>query len=81
MVHAKGLTLRFWMEGINCANYIVNHTPTKALKDITPKGMWSNIKPYVIQFHVFGSEVWTHTPYEKQKSLQHKSEVHIFWIL
>jgi hypothetical protein len=35
MLQSKGLSLRFWVESINCSNCIVNHTPTKALKDIT----------------------------------------------
>ena len=37
MIQSKGLSLRFWVEAINCANYIVNCTPTKVLKDITPE--------------------------------------------
>jgi hypothetical protein len=36
MIQSKGLSLKYWAEAINCANYIVNHTPTKALKNITP---------------------------------------------
>jgi hypothetical protein len=56
-------------EVINCANYIVIHTPTKALKIITPKEAWSKIKPNVGHFHVFGSEAWAHIPYEKRKAL------------
>ena len=36
MLQSKGLSLCFWEEAINCANYIVNHTPTKVLKNITP---------------------------------------------
>lgn len=35
MIQSKGLSPHFWKEANNCANYIVNHTPTKALKDIT----------------------------------------------
>jgi transposase InsO family protein len=36
MIQSKGLSLKDWAEAINNANYIVNHTPTKALKNITP---------------------------------------------
>jgi transposase InsO family protein len=36
MIQSKGLSLQYWAEAINCANYIVNRTPTKALKNITP---------------------------------------------
>ena len=31
---SKGLSLQYWVEAINCANYIVNHTPTKFLQGI-----------------------------------------------
>ena len=41
MLQSKGLSLCFWVEIINCANYIVNCTPTKALKNTTPKEVWS----------------------------------------
>jgi hypothetical protein len=35
MIQSKGLSLKYWVEAIKCANYIVNCTPTKALKNIT----------------------------------------------
>jgi hypothetical protein len=37
MIQSKGLSLKYWAKAINSANYIVNHTPTKDLKNITPK--------------------------------------------
>jgi hypothetical protein len=37
MIQSKESGPHFWVEAINCANYIVNHTPTKDLKNITPK--------------------------------------------
>eukprot|EP00253_Pinus_taeda_P016440 PITA_16440 len=45
MLQSKGISLNFWAEAIDCANYIVNHTPTKILKNITPEEAWSSIKP------------------------------------
>jgi hypothetical protein len=50
MIQSKGLSLKYWAEAINCANYIVNHTPTKALKNITLKEAWTKIKPDVSHF-------------------------------
>jgi transposase InsO family protein len=55
MIQSKGLSLKYWEESINCENYIVNRTPTKALKNITSKEAWTKIKPNVSHFHVFGS--------------------------
>jgi len=74
MLQSKGRSLNFWAKAINCANYIVNHTPTKVLKNITPKEAWSSIKPNVSHFHIFGSEAWAHIPNEKHIALEPESE-------
>ena len=50
MLQSKGLSLHFWAEAINCANYTVNRTPTKVLKNITIEEAWSLIKPEVSHF-------------------------------
>ena len=60
---------KYWAKVINCENYIVNHTPTKALKNITPKEAWTKIKLDVSHFHVFGSIAWAHIPDEKKESV------------
>src|ERR1700722_3720802 len=78
MIQSKGLSLKYWAKAINYANYIVNHTPTKTLKNITPEEAWTKIKPFVSHFHVFGSIAWAHIPDEKRKALQSKSEKCIF---
>jgi hypothetical protein len=78
MIQSKGLSLKYWAEAINCANYIVNRTPTKALKNITSEEAWTKIKPDVSHFCVFGSIAWTHISDEKRKALQPKSEKCIF---
>jgi hypothetical protein len=67
MIQSKGLSLKYWAEAINCANYIVNRTPTKALKNITLEEAWTKIKPDVSHFRVFGSIAWAHIPDEKRK--------------
>lgn len=41
VLQSKGLSPNFWAETINFANYIVNRTPTKVLKNITPEESWS----------------------------------------
>ena len=62
MIQSKGLNLQFWAEAINCANYTVNCTRTKALQGITPEEAWSKFKPDVSHFCVFGCEAWAHIP-------------------
>jgi hypothetical protein len=78
MIQYNGLILKYWAEAINCANYIVNHIPTKALKNITSEEAWTKIKPDVSHFCVFGSIAWAHIPDEKRKALLPKSEKCIF---
>jgi hypothetical protein len=55
MIQSKRLSLHYWAKAINFANYIVNHTPTKALQNIKLEEAWTKIKPDVSHFHVFGS--------------------------
>jgi hypothetical protein len=74
VIQSKVSSLHSWEEAINCVNYIVNHTPTKALKNITLEKTWNKINPDVSHFRVFGSVAWAHIPYEKRKTLQPKSE-------
>ena len=69
MIQSKGLILKYWVEAINYANYIVNRTPTKALKNITLEEAWTKIKPDVSHFRVFGSTTWAHIPDEERKAL------------
>jgi hypothetical protein len=78
MIQSKGFSLKYWEEVINCVNYIVNHTPTKALKNITLEEAWTKIKPDVSHFRVFGSIEWGHISNEKRKALHPKSEKCIF---
>jgi hypothetical protein len=78
MIQSKGLSLNYWEKTINCANYIVNHTPTKALKNITSEESWNKINLDVIHVYVFGSVAWAHIPYEKRRNLQPKIEKCIF---
>jgi hypothetical protein len=78
MIQSKGLSLNYWVEAINFANYIVNRNPIKALKNITPEEAWTKIKPDVNHFYVFGSITWAQIPDEKRKALQPKSKKCIF---
>ena len=78
MLQSKRLSLNFWAETINCENYIVNHTPTKVLSNITPEEAWSSIKTDVSRFLFFGSEARAHIPNAKHTALELKSEKCIF---
>jgi hypothetical protein len=66
------------VEAIKCANYIVNHTSTKTLKNITLEEAWTKLKSDVSHFCVFGSIAWAHIPDHKMKALQHKRKKYLF---
>lgn len=61
-----------------CATYILNRTPTKALRDITPEEAWSGRKPNLQHLRIFGSIAYVHTPKSKRHKLDAKSSPFIF---
>jgi hypothetical protein len=77
MIQSKGLSLCYWVEAINCVNYIVNRTPT-GIKITTAEESWTKIKLDVSHLCVFSSVTWAHIHDEKRKSLQPKNKKCIF---
>jgi transposase InsO family protein len=55
MLQSKSLAPKLWDEAINCAAYIQNCIPHKALKGTTPFECWIRKKPKVSHFRIFGS--------------------------
>jgi len=60
MIQYKGLSLNYWVEAINYANYIWNITPTHFLKNITLEESCSKINTDVSCFLLFASVAWAH---------------------
>ena len=78
MLHAKNMHYKFWAEAMACATYILNRTPTKALKDITPEEAWSGRKPNLQHLRIFGSIAYVHIPKQKRHKLDAKSSPFVF---
>ena len=74
MIEAKDLNPKLWDEAINCAAYIQNRSPHKALDGKTPYEAWCGHKPSVSHFRVFGSKAWARIPPKKRKALQPQSK-------
>ena len=55
MMEAKTLPPKYWAEAIKCAAYIQNRVPHKQLDGTTPFEAWSEHKPDVTHFRIFGS--------------------------
>ena len=47
MMQGKNLPKRYWAEAVHTAVHILNRSPTKAVKDLTPYEAWQKIKPRV----------------------------------
>lgn len=67
MIFDANLDLNFWAEAVNTAVYLINISPTKALKDITPNEAWSGIKPNARHLRIFGCKAMAHIPKERRR--------------
>jgi len=54
MMKAKSMPVRFWGEAVTTVVFILNRTPTKALKGKTPFEAWYGRKPSVSFLRTFG---------------------------
>ena len=73
MLCEKQVPREFWPEAVNWTVYVLNRSPTSAMKEKTPEEAWSNVKPSVEHFRVFGCIGYVHIPDQKRKKLDVKS--------
>lgn len=69
----KRIPKKFWPEAVNWTIYVLNRSPTLAVKDKTPEEAWSGTKPSVSHFNVFGCIGHVHVPDVKRTKLENKS--------
>eukprot|EP00253_Pinus_taeda_P014971 PITA_14971 len=60
MLQTKGLSNFYWGDAVATAVYILNHSPTSALENMTPYEAWYGKKPNVNHFKVFGCLAYGH---------------------
>jgi transposase InsO family protein len=72
MIAEKNIPKKFWPEAVIWATFVLNRSPTLAVKDITPEEAWSGIKPSVHFFKVFGCLAYVHVPDALRKKLDPK---------
>ena len=77
MLQSKRLPHKFWLEGLMCANHVLNRAPTKALKTITPFEAWHGKKPSIDYFHVL-VVAYAHVSKEFRHKLDDKAVKCIF---
>jgi hypothetical protein len=73
MLAGMNVPKRFWPEAVLWATHVLNRSPTMSVKDITPEEAWSNMKPSVHYFKVFGCLAYAHVTDLQRKKLDPKS--------
>ena len=56
MLKGKNLPIMFWLDAVMGANYVLNRSPAKAFKKITPYEAWKGHKPTISHMRTLG--VW-----------------------
>ena len=78
MLKGKGLPNKFWAEAVNSVVYILNRSPTKAVRNKTPFEAWNKQKPQVNQLRVFGCIAYALKPSQEREKFDEKGEKFIF---
>jgi len=69
MLHDQSLPKFLWLEAANTVVYVQNRYPHQALDSKTPEEVFTDKKPDVSHFRIFGSPVYFHVPKEKRSKL------------
>lgn len=60
MLSMRKVPKLLWAEAVNWTFYILNRSPTIAVKNVTPQEVWSGVKPNVDHLRVWGSLAHVH---------------------
>lgn len=78
MLNRSFLPKSFWPEAVLWSIYLLNRSPTIAVRDRTPEEAWSGRRPSVDHLRIFGCIAYAHVPDEKRKKLDDKGEKCVF---
>jgi len=81
MLADANLPIRYWAEAVFTAVYLLNRSPTKALRGVTPEEIWSGSKPNVAHLKVFGCETSTCSKGKSKKMGHEVQEMYISRLL
>uniref|UniRef100_A0A8R7JZD3 Retrovirus-related Pol polyprotein from transposon TNT 1-94 n=1 Tax=Triticum urartu TaxID=4572 RepID=A0A8R7JZD3_TRIUA len=77
MMAYSDLPLSFWGEALHTAVYLLNHSPSKAVR-VTPYELWKGRKPSLRHLAVWGCNAQIRIPSQLRTKLQSKSTPGIF---
>jgi len=60
----------FWPEAVKWCVHVQNRSPTSVVENTTPEEAWSNVRPTVAYFQVFGCVAHAHIPDQRRTSLK-----------
>jgi hypothetical protein len=69
MIHDQNLPMILWAEASMTVVYVQNRSPHQILKNMTTKEAFTEVKPEVGHFRIFGCPVYIHVPKEKRTKL------------
>ena len=72
LIEAK-VPREFWAEAATWAVHVLNRSPTTAVMNKTPEEAWSEVKPSIEHFKIFGCIGHVHNPEQKRRKLDDKS--------
>lgn len=78
MLHDQGLPLHLWAEACNTTVYLQNRSPHHTLGMKTPREAFSDKRPNMGHFKIFGSSVYCHVTKDARKKLELTAELGIF---
>lgn len=74
----KGLPNKFWEEVVYTSAYLMNRSPTKAVRNKSPYEAWHKMKLVVNNLKVFGCVAYALTPSQGREKFDAKGEKLIF---
>eukprot|EP00253_Pinus_taeda_P004407 PITA_04407 len=74
MLQHRSVPNKFWAEAVFTVVYLLNRSPTQAVKGKTPEEVWSGRKPKISHLKVFGSVAYVWIPAAKCSKLGSKSQ-------
>ncbi|KAJ6874187.1 hypothetical protein NC651_032883 [Populus alba x Populus x berolinensis] len=78
MLVNRNIPKNFWPEAVNWSVHILNRSPTLAVKNTTPEEAWSEARPTVDHFRIFGCIAYARIPDVKRTKLDDKGVKCVF---
>lgn len=78
MLKERDVPNNLWAEAVATAVYLLNLSPTRAVRNMTPFEAWNGFKPNVSHLKTFGCLCYALIPSPARKKLDEKSQRCIF---